>query len=145
MKILCNQIQILFARCDSQCRFYLFFYSNRYHHSNFYTKSLSLLRLCLDLSANLFTGGVGWEVCFIQGEGVCIIWGGRGVCIQGVGLGRHPLIGYYGIRSMSGWYASYWNAFLFDIFLIINCITRKPVGFMQSCCFVFVGIVSTYK
>ena len=22
---------------------------------------------------------------------------------------------------------------------------RKPVGFMQSCCFVFVGIVSTYK
>ena len=23
--------------------------------------------------------------------------------------------------------------------------TRKPVGFMQSCCFVFVGIVSTYK
>ena len=24
-------------------------------------------------------------------------------------------------------------------------ITRKPVGFMQSCCFVFVGILSTYK
>ena len=24
-------------------------------------------------------------------------------------------------------------------------ITRKPVGFMQSCCFVFVGIVSRYK
>ena len=23
--------------------------------------------------------------------------------------------------------------------------TRKPVGFMQSCCFVFVGILSTYK
>ena len=24
-------------------------------------------------------------------------------------------------------------------------LTRKPVGFMQSCCFVFVGILSTYK
>ena len=23
--------------------------------------------------------------------------------------------------------------------------TRKPVGFMQSCCFVFVGILSTYE
>ena len=23
--------------------------------------------------------------------------------------------------------------------------TRKPVGFMQSCCFVFVGILMTYK
>ena len=35
-------------------------------------------------------------------------------------------------------------------FSIQNCIgiswtTRKPVGFMQSCCFVFVGILSTYK
>ena len=26
-----------------------------------------------------------------------------------------------------------------------NLKTRKPVGFMQSCCFVFVGILSTYK
>ena len=23
--------------------------------------------------------------------------------------------------------------------------TRKPVGFMQSCCFVFVGILRTYE
>ena len=35
-------------------------------------------------------------------------------------------------------------------FSIQNCIgiswtTRKPVGFMQSCCYVFVGILSTYK
>ena len=29
--------------------------------------------------------------------------------------------------------------------LEIKVITRKPVGFMQSCCFVFVGILSTYK
>ena len=42
-------------------------------------------------------------------------WGG-GVCIRGVGL--HPGVGladppgYYGIRSTSGRYAPYWNAFL---------------------------------
>ena len=38
-------------------------------------------------------------------QGVCI-WG---VCIRGVG--RPPR--YYGIRSTSGKYVSYWNAFLF--------------------------------
>ena len=26
-----------------------------------------------------------------------------------------------------------------------EAVTRKPVGFMLSCCFVFVGILSTYK
>ena len=30
-------------------------------------------------------------------------------------------------------------------FIFNKCLTRKPVGFMQSCCFVFVGILSTYK
>ena len=52
-------------------------------------------------------------------RGLCI----KGVCIQGVGVlypgvsafrgvGQTPS-GYYGIRSTSLWYASYWNAFLF--------------------------------
>ena len=43
----------------------------------------------------------------------------RGVCIQ-EGSGLHPLerlgrpsIAYYGILSMSGWCACYWNAFFF--------------------------------
>ena len=27
----------------------------------------------------------------------------------------------------------------------MKIVTRKPVGFMQSCCFVFVGILSRYK
>ena len=35
----------------------------------------------------------------------------RGVCMAGGVRGR-----YYEIRSMSGRYASYWNAFLFDNF-----------------------------
>ena len=32
-------------------------------------------------------------------------------------LGRHPFPRYHGIRSMSGRYAYFWNAFLFKIFL----------------------------
>ena len=29
-------------------------------------------------------------------------------------------IGYYGVRSTSGWYVSYWNAFLFILNLIVT-------------------------
>ena len=63
----------------------------------------------------LSTGGrVGFPAC-ITGHMT------RGVCIQGAfasvgggGVGQaSPPIGYYGIPSTSGWYASYWNAFLY--------------------------------
>ena len=33
----------------------------------------------------------------------------------------------------------------FSLNEIIHELKRKPVGFMQSCCFVFVGILNTYK
>ena len=85
-------------------------------------------------------GGMGFPACITDhmtggsaSRGVCIR--GRVVCIQegggllpgerglhpGGGLGR-PLpppryMGYYGIRSTSGRYASYWNAFLYYILL----------------------------
>ena len=84
----------------------------------------------LHLCAILFTGGgrVGFPAC-ITGHmtrgstsrlvcirGVCIGggWGGRGV--GQTLLPRH--IGYYGIRSTSGRYASYWNAFLLHMFFL---------------------------
>ena len=35
-------------------------------------------------------------------------WGGS----ASGGVGQTPQIRYYGIWSTSGWYASYWNAFL---------------------------------
>ena len=68
--------------------------------------------------------GLNLEVCIggvcIQGDPVGSASGestfrgsrsaSRGVCIRG--LGRPPT-GYYWIRSTSGRYASYWNAFLF--------------------------------
>ena len=56
-------------------------------------------------------GGHAWEggMC---GGGACMAWGG------GV-RGR-----YYEIRSMSGRYASYWNAFLFNL---CNHVTNKSL------------------
>ena len=67
-------------------------------------------------------GGVhGREVCMagrcawqggVHGEGVC----GRRACVAGMrawwGVLGMPPGRYYGIRSMSGQYASYWNVFL---------------------------------
>ena len=45
----------------------------------------------------------------VRWQGICIGEGG----LHPWGLGRPPPpIGYYGIRSTSGRYASYWNAFL---------------------------------
>ena len=78
--------------------------------------------------------GVGFPACVTghMTEGVCLWWGGWSasrelgrapqVCRQGE-VGRPPLpryMGYYEIRSTSGWYASYWNAFL-----VISCKNSK--------------------
>ena len=58
-------------------------------------------------------------VSFCSQGRVCIQVGGGlhrgGICIRGGGVGglaRLPPIGYYGIQSMSGRRASYWNAFM---------------------------------
>ena len=46
------------------------------------------------------------------------------VCIQGGWADHHPPIGYYGIRSTRGQYTSYWNAFLFFVFLLVWNVTH---------------------
>ena len=56
-------------------------------------------------------GGVWLGVCMAAG-GVCGCWGACMVA-RGVHGCRGACIGYDKIRSMSGRYASYWNAFLF--------------------------------
>ena len=60
------------------------------------------------MAGGVHGGGHAWQgvagVC-MAGEG-CMHGGGGGVC------GR-----YYEIRSMSGRYASYWNAFLLKVLL----------------------------
>ena len=53
-------------------------------------------------------------ILFTRGDGLHLERGA--VYIQG-GVGRPPPIGYYGIRSTSGRYASYWN-----VFLSYNCL-----------------------
>ena len=67
----------------------------------------------------------GRRVCVVGGhawqEGVCMAGGGvhgRGACVVGVCMmgGMHAR--YYEIRSMSGRYASYWNAYLFQMGII---------------------------
>ena len=53
----------------------------------------------------------------VHGGGACVVVGGhasQGVCmVRGhVWQGACMVGGVHGIWSMSGWYASYWNAFL---------------------------------
>ena len=62
-------------------------------------------------------------VCPQGGGGVCIqrvcIWRGvQGRLLSGWGWVDPPPIGYYGIGSTSGRYASYWNAFLLIILMV---------------------------
>ena len=65
--------------------------------------------------------------------------GGGRVCIwEGVGQ-TPPRIGYYGIRSTSGWYASYWNAFLY-LSVKLNWFVRC-IRFISSSCLSFLLIV----
>ena len=73
-----------------------------------------------------------WVLCPFHGGGGSASRGvlHPGVCIQG---GLHPPpIGYYGIWSTSGQYASHWNAFLFSIVPIpfpglVPCSVSEPL------------------
>ena len=67
-----------------------------------------------------YSGGHGW---FYSGGMGGFIWGGHAWFYSGgrawfySGGGMHGFFSFFGyneIRSMSGWYASYWNAFLFN-------------------------------
>ena len=69
-------------------------------------------------------GGHVWWVAYME-RGACIAGAmcGRGACMAGghVCQGR-----YYGIRSMSGRYASYWNVFL-SIYVDLDVSQIGPV------------------
>ena len=53
--------------------------------------------------------GFIWGVCVVLFGGCMVLFGGGGIC------GFFSFFGYNEIRSMSGQYASYWNAFLFKL------------------------------
>ena len=64
-------------------------------------------------------GGMNGRGCMVggmHGRGACVAGGmcGRGVCAMGVCVAGGVHGRYYKIRSMSRWYASYWNAILFS-------------------------------
>ena len=65
--------------------------------------------------------GRGWGMGGMHGGGACVAGGmhGRGVCMASMPPPKQILRDMV-IWSMSGRYASYWNAFLFIIFLLSN-------------------------
>ena len=67
--------------------------------------------------------------CMVLFRGVCVVLFG-GVCgfIWGGMRGFFTFFGYNEIRSMSGQYASYWNAFLFCFVLLLIYRNNKFVG-----------------
>ena len=71
--------------------------------------------------ACMVAGGHVWLPGGMHGcQGVCMVAGGVHGC-WGVGVcmvGRGACVGYDEIRSMSGRYASYWNAFLLYVVLV---------------------------
>ena len=82
------------------------FYSGGMHgfiggHAWFYSG------VCVVLSGGMH--GFIRGACVVLSGGVCVVSSGVGGCVRGFS----SFFGYNEIRSMSGRYASYWNAFLF--------------------------------
>ena len=75
--------------------------------------------MCGCQGACMVAGGCVWgEACVVAGGhawlwGACVVAGGCAWLPGGAWLWGDCL-GYDGIRSMSGRYASYWNAFLYS-------------------------------
>ena len=69
---------------------------------------------------------------FIRGRGTCVVLF-RGACMVLFGAGVRGFFNFFGyneIRSMSGRYASYWNAFLYTL----------PLFLMSFSAFVAIGV-----
>ena len=80
----------------------------------------------------LLWGGHVWLlrgacVVLFGGVGVWFYSGGMRGFIQGGMRGFFSFFGYNEKRSMSGRYASYWNAFLFAHIFVENCMKRKEI------------------
>ena len=74
-------------------------------------------------------GGVHgcWGACMVAKGGM---YGCKGACVVAGGCAWlwGACIGYDEIRSMSGRYASYWNAFLFCMIFMKNCMKMTEIG-----------------
>ena len=79
-----------------------------------------------------------WGACMVAR--VCVwlpggAWlpGGMGGCQGACKVTRGACVGYDEIRSMSGWYASYWNAFLFQrLFSLMIKASKHPMNRLKA-------------
>ena len=84
--------------------------------------------------------GHAWQGCAWWGhvwqEGMHVKGGmhGKGACVAGGCMVGGMRGRYYEIRSMSGRYASYWNAFLFDLLLRLVSSVKTTFDCDQHCC-----------
>ena len=71
--------------------------------------------------ACMVAGGIHGGGGMHGGRGACVVAGGAYMVVGGMhGGGGGACMVYDEIWSMSGWYASYWNAFLYYIYSIYN-------------------------
>ena len=92
---------------------------------------------CVKNSVCMAQEGHAWQGVCMVGKGACMTGGmnGRGACMAGghVWWGVWQEGGvcgrYYEIRSMSGRYASYWNAHLFCTIFVVLLLHRKNDAF----------------
>ena len=61
----------------------------------------------------------------VVARGACMVAGGSCVVVGGA------CVGYDEIRSMSGWYASYWNVFLFRTLILTTVMFKSQEGLIS--------------
>ena len=94
------------------------------------------VRGCSGGACMIAPGGPAW---LLLGGPVWLLWGGMrscsgGACMVAPGRGdMHGIRRDTEIRSMSGRYASYWNAFLFYLFLHTSNVTVNIINYIKSC------------
>ena len=79
---------------------------------------------CMVRGACVVARGYAWLLGGMHGSG------GWGACVVG---GVAGCVGYDEIRSMSGRYASYWNAFLFNLYLMPKVQSIKTPMWLNNC------------
>ena len=101
------------------------------------------------------SGGCVWLLpggtCMVTPMGACVVapgghvwllWGVGACMVAPGGGGMHGIGQDTEIRSMSGWYASYWNAFLFENY--VHCISH-PQHLRENYCIILItAIISPY-
>ena len=131
MRVLLGACVVLFGGC---AWFYLggraWFYSGG--HAWFYSGGMRgfIWGVCVVLF-----GGHAWfylGACMVLFGGCMVLFGGACVLFPGGVRVFFSFFGYNEIRSMSGRYASYWNAFLFTVFFCQPCAHKSVINYWNG-------------